>query len=283
MEQIALLGTGLLGTSIAERLISKGNSLIVWNRTISKCNHLQKIGANLAYDLSKDFQNNKIIISVLNDGPVTWSVISQIGSLEGKVIIQMGTIGSEESLKIDKKVSSLGGFYLEAPVLGSVPEALKGELLIMIGGNPNKFSEYEYLFKLLSKDYYYLGGVSKASACKLSLNQLIASLTHGFSISLRYIQHTDVDINKFLCILSKSALFCQTFDKKKERMISENYEGPNFNISNLSKDLNLFINESTKLGIDISVLKSLSLLLDKANELDLSKSDYSAIHSLTKQ
>ena len=55
----------------------------------------------------------------------------------------MGTIGTYQSKKIESLVVSKGAYYLESPVLGSVAESLAGELLIMVGGDKNKFQKYK--------------------------------------------------------------------------------------------------------------------------------------------
>lgn len=63
---------------------------------------------------------------------------------------------------------------------------------------------------------------------KLALNQLIASLTVGFSTSLALLQRNNVDIDKFMDILRPSALYAPTFDKKLQRMLDREYSNPNF-------------------------------------------------------
>ncbi len=53
--------------------------------------------------------------------------------LANRTIIQMGTIAPTESLSIRDAVSEAGGEYLEAPVLGSIPQVKTGELIVMVG------------------------------------------------------------------------------------------------------------------------------------------------------
>ena len=67
---------------------------------------------------------------------------------------------------------------LEAPVLGSQPEASKGTLLIMVGseGDPKDSKAWPVL-TMLGQDPKHMGAVGTAAATKLALNQLIASLT----------------------------------------------------------------------------------------------------------
>lgn len=81
-------------------------------------------------------QQSDVIITVLSDaGAIEEAVLSggAKAALAGRVVLQMGTIGPDESRQIAAAVGDAGGTYVEAPVLGSQPEAEKGTLLVMVG------------------------------------------------------------------------------------------------------------------------------------------------------
>lgn len=86
--------------------------------------------------------------------------------------------GPKESCDIASQIEAAGAQYLEAPVLGSQPEASKGTLLIMVGSetSPQDSKAWPVLTKL-GKEPMHMGAVGTAAATKLALNQLIASLT----------------------------------------------------------------------------------------------------------
>ena len=58
---------------------------------------------------------------------------STVSKLSGKTVLQMGTIGPDESREVAEAVEQNGGSYIESPVLGSKKEAEAGELLLMVG------------------------------------------------------------------------------------------------------------------------------------------------------
>ena len=207
--KILLIGTGLLGKSISETLLKDKFDLSIWNRTKSKYKNLIHKGAKEITDIKKLSNKINTIILVLKDGNTTHSIIEKIENIENKVIIQMGTIGTYHSKKIESLVVSKNAYYLESPVLGSVPESLAGELLIMVGGNKNKFQKYKNLFSTLSKKLIYFENVQQASACKLALNYQIASLIYNFSVTLRYLNESKIDLDLFMDFLRNSALYRQ--------------------------------------------------------------------------
>jgi 3-hydroxyisobutyrate dehydrogenase len=208
-------------------------------------------------------------------------VIGAVGALPGSTVIPMGTMGVEESRKLATQVENQGGQYLEAPVLGSKPQALNGTLLVMAGGEAQVFKEQQPLLAHLCQDPLLVGPVGSGAATKLALNQLIASLTHSFSLSLQLIQRAGVPVEKFMAILRPSALYAPTFDKKLQRMLDHTYADPNFSTALLRKDLRLFLEEATTAGLQDQGLSGLLSLLEQAKDTDLDEQDYCALHELT--
>ena len=281
MTSVAVLGIGLLGTAIATRLLEQGLHVHVWNRDPSRIASLVEKGATAIDDLGQAANNNSVLITVLRDGAATASVIGTLGDLQSSTVVPMGTMGVEESRKLATQVANQGGHYLEAPVLGSKPQALNGSLLVMAGGEEQVFEEQRTLLSHLCQEPQLVGPVGSGAATKLALNQLIASLTHSFSLSLQLIQRAGVPVETFMAILRPSALYAPTFDKKLQRMLDHSYADPNFSTALLRKDLRLFLEEATTAGLQDQGLRGLLSLLEQAKGTELDEQDYCALHELT--
>jgi len=281
MVTVALLGTGLLGSAIATRLLSVGCSLRVWNRDPERSEPLISAGAQQFDDPAQAAAGATTVITVLRDGPVTASVVASVGDLDQCCVMPMGTMGISESVALDAQVRQQGGLYLEAPVLGSRPEALAGRLLVMAGGDQAVFDQQCSLLKFLAAEPKRMGAVGTGAASKLALNQLIASLTHGYSLALRLIQASGLEVDSFMDVLRPSALYAPTVDKKLKRMLSHDYSDPNFSTGLLRKDLSLFLREAGLAGVDAGALEGLVALLKRAEGTALDEGDYSALHELT--
>ncbi|MDA7676887.1 NAD(P)-dependent oxidoreductase [bacterium] len=281
MTTIALLGTGLLGEAIGRRLLERGVTLKVWNRSSDKCESLLKQGAVLIENLAGAAKGCQAVITVLRDGPVSAEVIAELGDLDAVCCLPMGTMGISESRQLELQVQAQHGAYLEAPVLGSKPEALKGTLLVMAGGDAEVFEQQLPLLRLLSVDPKLMGPSGSAAASKLALNQLIASLTHGYSLALRLVQASGLEVERFMEVLRPSALYAPTVDKKLERMLSHDFTNPNFSTALMRKDLQLFVREAGLAGLNAEALVGLVELLTRAEGTPLDAADYSALHALT--
>ncbi|MGL5805184.1 MAG: NAD(P)-dependent oxidoreductase [Xenococcaceae cyanobacterium] len=280
MMKIGFLGTGLMGQPMAQRLLEAGMEVIAYNRTQSKLEPLKSIGVEIANSPTEAIAAAECLILMLADAAAIENLLFlENTSIANRTIIQMGTIAPQESQILRDRVVAAGGEYLEAPVLGSIPEAKTGKLIVMVGSTKTQFDRSNALLKNFSSDPLYIGEVGTAAAMKLALNQLIASLTGAFALSLSFASKQGVNVEQFMQVLRQSALYAPTFDKKLSKMLDRNYANPNFPTKHLLKDTNLFITQAQAIDLDTSSIEGIRKLIEKAIELGYSEQDYSAIFS----
>jgi 3-hydroxyisobutyrate dehydrogenase len=277
---IALLGTGLLGLAVAERLQSVGHTVTVYNRTTTKALPLQACGITVVTRPERAMDQADCVILMLANAAAIRAVLLTPASsavLRGKTVIQMGTIAQEESLALQAEIERVGGSYCEAPVLGSLAEAKAGTLFVMVGGTEGQFVQWGPLFRSLSREPRLAGPVGKAASLKLALNQLIAAEIWAFALSLGLVQRTGVPVDTFMAILRESALFAPVFEKKLPRLLTRDYQHPNFSTRHLLKDVELFLREASGYALTTSSLEGIRPVLERTIVQGLGDSDYSAI------
>ena len=281
--EITLVGSGLLGTAIGERLLARGYRLHVWNRRQERAQALVAAGAQLASSPAEAVAAGELVITVLSDGPITAEVLlNQAGTaLPGRLVLQVATIAPAESRDLAIALQQRSARYLETPVLGSRPEALAGCLQVMVGGDLADLERARPVLMALGGEPRHLGPVGAALHTKLALNQLIASLTHSFSLALHVVQQAGVEVETFMAILRESALYAPTFDKKLAKELADDYSNPNFPTAHLRKDLQLFLTAAAALQLETQGLRSLAELLERATAAGLDELDYSSLHRLT--
>lgn len=274
---ITLLGTGLLGSAVSERLLAQGHALTVWNRDPAKTSALCSKGARCADTVADALLASSITLMFLADRGAIESVLfneSSKAALPGRLIVNMGTISPADSLALASALHEHGADYAECPVLGSLPEARSGTLILMFGGTPAQFDEFAPLLRSLGSEPRHIGNVGQAAALKLAMNQLIASETAAFAMSLALVQAHGVAVDDFMQLLRGSALYAPTFDKKLDRMLSGDFTRPNFPLDHLIKDVRLFIESAEGQGIDIQVLHALAANLQKIAKEGHGQEDY---------
>ncbi len=275
---VSLLGTGLMGYPMAETLLDANLNITVYNRTREKAAPLKKQGAVIADTPAEAIRQGEVNLLVLTDAAAIEHVLfgdKQIDFM-GKTVIQMGTISPEQSEKFLEKIQTAGGDYLEAPVLGNKHHARNGELDVMLGATKEQFGRWSQFLGTFGT-LRLVGPVGSAAALKLALNQLIASLSASFGLSLKLIQHRNVDLDLFMNILRDSALYAPQFDKKLDKWLNSDYSEPNFPTEHLLKDVELMLQACRSEKLETSALEGVKFIITEAIKKGYEGQDYSSL------
>ncbi|MGQ9831528.1 MAG: NAD(P)-dependent oxidoreductase [Thermochromatium sp.] len=279
--KIAVLGMGLLGTEVALRLQRQGHAVIGWNRSAERAEAAHRRGLTVVSEVSEAIATSELTLLLLSDAPAIHATLFTPGTsavLAGHLLVQMGTIAPRESRELAEQVAALGGEYLEAPVLGSLPEAREGTLILMAGGAPKLYERCLPVFRDLSRDPRLIGEVGQGATLKLAMNQLIAGLTATFALSLGLVRREGLEVETFMELLRASALHAKTFDKKLDKYLAHDYGAANFPLKHLRKDVALFRRVAEEAGLDTRMIEAIEAACLKAESLGYADADYSALY-----
>ncbi len=278
---IAFVGTGLMGSPMARRLLDNGFEVSVYNRDRAKAEHLAAAGARVCASAAEALEGAATCVTMLTNADAIRGVLLDDATrpaLKGVTVIQMATIAPQQSRELLAEFQAAGGDYLESPVLGSIPEATRGTLILMVGATPEQFERWQPVLMSFGPHPRLIGPAGHAAAIKLALNQLIAGLTATFSLSLGFAQKEGLDLDTFMEIVRESALYAPTFDKKLNKMLARDFAKPNFPVQHLLKDIDLFLDEAKSLGLNTSSLEGVRPLVTEALAKSTEPEDYSALY-----
>jgi 3-hydroxyisobutyrate dehydrogenase len=281
MPRVAWLGTGLMGAPMARRLLAAGFEVTAWNRTPERAAALAADGARLAATPADAVAAGEIVFTMLRDGEVTRAALfdgAPPPELSGRTIVQMGTIGSAAAGALARAVAEAGGEYLEAPVLGSIPQASAGRLLVFGGGDAALFARLLPELSCLGSEPRRVGTVEQAAILKLALNQIIPMQAATFCLSLAMVRRSGIEVERFMEILRGSAFHSPSFDARLGRYLARDYERPNFPLELLGKDVELAREEARHLDLPTVTLDAVEALIERALERDLGRADYGALY-----
>lgn len=280
---IGIIGIGLMGHAFVQRYLAQGYTVRVFNRSPDNISDLTDSGVIVCSTVDDLISLSSTIIMMVSDAGAIRHLLQleqqsvKPVDLYDKTILQMATISPSQSRGIGEAILSCGGRYLEAPVLGSIPEAKTGTLIIMAGGPKAVFEDVLPTLQVLGSAPRYIGETGSAAALKLSMNQLIASLTAGFSLSLGYAIENGVDTELFMETVRESALYAKTYDKKLQKYIERDFGTANFSTRHLLKDIRLFIDDAQAAGLNTNALEGIERITNTAVENGMEQMDYSSI------
>ena len=117
-QRIGFVGLGLMGLPMAQKLLSAGADLTVFNRTASKANPLISDGAKRAdtiSELAHEVRGGTVVICV-SDTPAVEQTIRQVayGDLSATLVIDMSTTTVEATRRMACLVTAEGGAFVDA-------------------------------------------------------------------------------------------------------------------------------------------------------------------------
>ena len=281
--KIAVLGLGLMGAVVALRLKEQGLNVVGWNRSPEKVRDLAEQGLETVDSVREAIERAQLVILMLSDAAAISQTLfdgGDAGAIRGRVVLQMGTIAPAQSRDLAQGVEAVGGEYLEAPVLGSLPEARDGRLIVMAGGERALFERCLPVLRTLGRDPRLVGDVGQGAALKLAMNQLIAGLTSCFSLSLGLVRAEGIEVTQFMDLLRGSALYAPTFDKKLDKYLAHEYGKANFPLKHLLKDVRLFREVAEKEGLDTGLIAAIEAACVRAGDRGYGEQDYSAVYEM---
>ncbi len=169
------------------------------------------------------------------------------GVKKGCLWIDLSTIDPLASIRHSKAAKQAGLERLDTPVVGSKDKALKGDLIILIGGSHEVFQKYEAFLKDVGKTVIYLGIDGNGHKMKLAINLYLGLFAESFSEALVFSQKLGFDTKTFVETINKTPHRNYISEGKGPKIIEGNSE-PGFSLNNLFKDFKLINEQITKTG-----------------------------------
>ncbi|GAB6065631.1 NAD(P)-dependent oxidoreductase [Aquifex pyrophilus] len=286
--KVGFIGLGHLGRAIAKRLIEQGVELIVWNRTIEKAKDFAKeTGAEVASSPMELINKVDRVFVIVFDSHASEEVIFGEkglikGDIKGKTVIDMTTNHFAYAKTAYEELKKLGAYYLDAPVLGSVIPALKGELTIVVGGDREKFEENKPLFEKFCKAIYYVGEAGKGSKAKLINNIVLGGIMDILAEAVALGELSGFDKETIINILNDGAGKSYILDVKKKKLLEEDFS-THFSVNLIYKDLHYAQDLIKELGVFSFTTAAVKETYGLARKKGLGNLDFSAVYKVLKE
>jgi 3-hydroxyisobutyrate dehydrogenase len=277
------IGLGQMGKALATRLRSEGVELYAWNRTFVKARELDAIVCD-----TPDAVLSKTDTVILNlfDSQSVRDVMGRkggllSGGLEGKTIIDTTTNHFTDVEYFHEAFAAKGAAYLEAPLAGSLVQAMTGSLTIIVSGTEAAYrSALPYLEKMGS-EIFYLAGAGLATKAKLVNNMLLAVFMASIAEATVLAEKAGLDRATALEIFSKGAGASAVLSAKKDKLLKEDFS-PHFKTSLMSKDLRYLQELAASLKAPVFTAGVAKELFTLAMSKNAGDEDFSSVYKALK-
>lgn len=285
-QRIGFVGLGLMGTAMAKRLMSAGHPLAVHNRTQSKAEPLLAAGALWGVRPADVARQSHVVFSMLSttaalDDYATGENGIMNGLGDDGIHVDCSTVSPSLTKDLEELYSSRGRTFLHCPVLGSVPQATEGSLLLLPGGRSEAVQTVEPLLRVLGSKIWKFPRAEDASHAKLLCNLFIAGAITTLSQALVFAEKASVSPQTLLDIIGNSALNSPTYQTKGKSILEGNFY-PRFYTEHMLKDVTLMIEAASQKGLRLPTIEVAQHLFARAVEKGFGKEDYSSVFKVLK-
>lgn len=278
---VGIIGTGLLGSAVATRLLSTGHTVTVYNRTKEKAEPLKRLGASVVESPKKVSEKSDLVITIVKDASAVESIaFGSDGIIQGRhdglVVADMSTINPVSSRKIAEKYAQYGIQMIDSPVMGGPSLAEKGQLVVMIGGEKTAYEKCKAVFDSIGEKTFYIGANGAADSMKLAMNLQIAILALSISEGIILAKKSGLDPLLFLEVLN-STYFKTGMSLLKGPKMAKGVFEPSFFLSVMQKDLDEINYTAKEFGASLPVAKLANELYQNAVKEGFGKIDYTGI------
>jgi len=275
--RVAVLGLGQMGTPMARRLLDAGHDVVVWNRTRARAEPLERSGATVADSPADAGAKVEFAITMLSTPEVVDEVLFGDDGLvaampKWSMLIQMSTIGPRAERDIRDRMPD-GVDAIDAPVLGSVPQATEGTLRIFVGATDEELARARPVLEPIGT-VFQLGGPGAGASMKLVANSTIGAAVSAVGEALALSDALGLAREQVLEILSDSPVG-PTVKGKRSYILAHEYP-PNFKLRHAAKDVRLVVDEADRDGVEVKAAKAARDWLDRAEAEGHGDEDYSA-------
>jgi 3-hydroxyisobutyrate dehydrogenase-like beta-hydroxyacid dehydrogenase len=278
MAQLGFLGLGRMGAPMASRLLAAGHDVAVWNRTEGRTDDLVERGARRASSPAEAAASADGVITMLADPEALEAVVFghdgiAAGLAADATLIDMSTVGPDVARGVGTRLGG-DGRMLDAPVLGSTPQAEQGALKIFVGGQPELYERWQPVLETLGRPGHF-GPLGAGAAMKLVVNSTLGAAMAAVGEALTLADKLGLDETQVLDVLAESPVGA-TVKAKREKIQNQTYT-PNFKLSLAAKDVRLVRAAAERAGFDARVAASAVALFTDAEAAGLGDLDYSAV------
>jgi 3-hydroxyisobutyrate dehydrogenase-like beta-hydroxyacid dehydrogenase len=277
------IGLGMMGVRVAANLMRAGHPLVVYNRTAANAEPLLAAGASWAgapVDVGRRVGDG-VLFTMVTDYPALEAVLfGSTGALEGlrpgALVVDLSTIGPDESRSVAARLAGRGVAFVDAPVGGSIDAAEARTLLVFVGGAAADVERARPMLEVIGRRAEHFGPVGAGASAKLVNNLLMATAMAALGEAVALGDAFGLDRGQLLEILALGGAGSKVLDAKRENVRLGTFPA-RFKLSLARKDLRLAERAARAAALDLPVLRAARGRYDHAAELGRASDDYSAV------
>ena len=278
-KRIGVIGVGIMGSGMAQRLLEQGFQVVACDRDAEKVARLVALGATGAASPAETAsQAGTVILMLRDDATVRTVLFGPAGALAaarpGTTFINSSTVTPGLVEEIAAAIEAKGCAFLDAEVTGSKAGAAVGKIGFLVCGRPEVIEAQRGLLNILGQSITVFGRLGQSATFKLANNQLAAVLVRAIGESLALCEAAGIDRQTAVDALTATAP--RVCGLKKEKLLNRDWSC-DFSLEFMLKDLDATLRTAAELGVSMPLLATAQEIYRRAVESGAGALDCSVV------
>ena len=277
---IGWIGAGRMGFAMAKRLLQAGCDVTVYNRTRTKAEPLEELGATIV-DSPAELASRDIIFTMVS-GPADLNevICGENGVLSTpdtpKTLVDCSSVSEDGSNEVRSAMSQRGAAMLSVPVSGNAKVVSAGRLTLVASGPRATFEIAEPYLEALGEGVTYVGEGELARMVKICHNVLLGVVTQSLAEITVLAEKGGVPRHALLEFINNSVMGSMFSRYKTPAMVNLDWT-PTFTPVLLRKDMDLGLAAGERLGVPMEVAQATRDLVQKAIDAGHTDCDFAIL------
>jgi 3-hydroxyisobutyrate dehydrogenase len=254
-QLVGVVGTGLMGTACARRLL--GTGFAVWGYDIDPGNlgRFESAGGRPARSLQQIAQVcRKVVLAVFNTDQVEEVIEGRQGLLAEVPVgappltaLCVSTCDPDRIAALAARIPRERVRFVESPISGTSAQTAAGDAFGLIGGDEDAIEHARDVLEAICPRWRHLGAVGNGGRAKLAINLVLGVNRAALAEGLVFAERMGLDPAVFLAAAQESAAYSQVMDVKGGKMVKGDFAPQGFVAQSL-KDFSLMAEQAQRIG-----------------------------------
>lgn len=269
MLKVALLGLGAMGSRIAHTLLGAGYPLTVFNRSPERTAPLAAAGAVVAGSPRAAAAGADAVLSMVRDDEASRAIWldegagALFGLRPGAVAVELSTLTPAWVSTLAGQIAEAGAALVEAPVVGTRPQAEARQLIVLAGGEVEALAKVRQVLGVIGQAVHHVGPVGAAGALKLAVNALYSVQVAAWAEVLALLERRGIAATQAVELLNTLPSTSPALQVAGRLMASASY-APLFPIELVDKDLGYALALAEESGVSSPLLAAVRAVYAEA-------------------
>jgi 3-hydroxyisobutyrate dehydrogenase-like beta-hydroxyacid dehydrogenase len=254
-QPVGVIGTGLMGTACAKRLLAAGFDVLGYDVDPAKLERLTGLGGRAARSMDEIARAcDRVVLAVFSTDQVEQAIEGPQGLVASRpsgapplVAICVSTCDPDRIAALAARLPAARLRFVEAPVSGTSDQTARGDALGLVGGDPAAVESVREVIAAIAPRWRHVGAAGNGGRTKLAVNLILGINRAALAEGLVLAERMGLAPDKFLEAARDSAAYSQVMDIKGAKMIAGDFAPQGYVVQSL-KDFSLMLEQARRHG-----------------------------------